>query len=360
MLDLDGLLRFMVEQRGSDLHLKVGSAPHVRIDGHLTVLDHEPVSLADTNRIAGEIIPPDRAEEIANVGEADFALSVSRLGRFRVHVFRQRGSMGMVFRRVVPGLPSFETLGLPQSVPGLAEETRGLVLVTGPAGSGRTTTLAAMIDHINQTRSVNIVTIEDPIEVLHPDKMAIVNQREVGTDTDSYANALRRVVRQDPDVIAIGEIASADTMWAALSAASTGHLVLSTMATVKVAETLERVIDFFPPYQHRQVRLTLASCLKGVVCLKLLEREDGRGRVPAVEVLTATGRVFDHIMNADATPAQLEAIMAEGEYSGMQTFDQSLYRLCRDGQVSMRDAMAAATDPEEFRISLATAGLISA
>jgi twitching motility protein PilT len=350
----------MVEHRASDLHLKVGSPPHVRVDGHIATTVFDPVVPADTNQIALAVMPKERADELGTGGETDFALSVSGLGRFRVNVFRQRGSIGLVFRRVLPGMPSFDTLGLPGIVPRLADETRGLVLVTGPTGSGRTTTLASMIDHINATRAANIVTIEDPIEVLHPDKMAIVNQRELGTDTRDYASALRRVLRQDPDVIAIGEIVDAATMEAALSAASTGHLVLSTMATTRSAETVERIVDFFPPFHHRQVRLRLASCLRGIVSQGLLERADGRGRVPGVEVLVNTNRVFDLIVDAETTPNQLAAVMTEGEYHGMQTFDQSLRHLYTNGLISLRDALAAASDARELRLSLTSTGLASA
>jgi len=360
VLDLNDLLQFMVEHRGSDLHLKVGSAPHVRVDGHLMVTSHDPVTPVDTDRIAFAILPPDRAEEFSASGEADFALSIAGLGRFRVNVFRQRGSVGLVFRRVLPGLPSFDTLGLPSVVARLAEEARGLVLVTGPTGSGRTTTLAAMVDHINETRSVSIVTIEDPVEVLHTDKMAIVNQRELGTDTKDYSTALRRVLRQDPDIVVVGEITDDETMEAVLAVASTGHLVLSTMPTTRAAETISRIVDFFPPYQHRQVRVTLAGCLRGIVSQALLERADGRGRVPAVEVVVGTNRVFDFVADSDAVPRQLETIMVDGEYYGMQTFDQSLFGLYKNGLVSLRDVLAAATDQSEFRISLTTAGLISA
>ena len=360
MLDLHVMLQYTVEHRGSDLHLKVGSSPHLRVDGHLSAMPFDPVTPADTEAIAFAILPPERAEEFARAHDADFALSVSGVGRFRVNAFRQRGSVGLVLRRVLPGMPTFDSLGLPGIVPRLAEELHGLVLVTGPAGSGRTTTLASMIDHVNETRAVNIVTIEDPIEVLHPDKMAIVNQRELGTDTRDYPDALRRVLRQDPDVIAIGEIADAATMWAALSAASTGHLVVSTLQTMRAAETIGRVVDFFPPAQHRQIRHTLASCFRGVVSQRLLERADGRGRVPAVEVATNTARVLDHILDPDALPEKLEETMAEGEYHGMQTFDQSLLGLYKNGLVSLRDVLIAATDPQEFRIALQTAGLTDA
>ena len=359
MLDLHALLQYTVEHRGSDLHVKVGSPPHVRVDGHLSPAPFDPVTPADAEGIAFAILPPDRAEEFNASCDADFALSVSGLGRFRVNVFRQRGSVGLVLRRVLPGMPSFDTLGLPGSVPRLADELSGLVLVTGPAGSGRTTTLASMVDHINETRAVNIVTIEDPIEVLHPDKLAIVNQRELGTDTRDYPSALRRVLRQDPDVIVIGEITDADTMWASLSAASTGHLVLSTMQTSRVGETITRIVDFFPPFQQRQVRQTLSTCLRGIVSQRLLERADGRGRVPAVEVAVNTARVLDHILDSDARPEKLDEVMAEGEYHGMQTFDQSLFGLYKNGLVSLRDALGSAADPSEFRIALEAAGLIA-
>src|SRR5947208_9228146 len=233
--------------------------------------------------------------------EADFAHSVSGLGRFRVNVFRQRGSVGLVFRRVLPGIPSFETLGLPSVVRRLAEEPRGMVLVTGPTGSGKTTTIAAMIDHINETKGVNVVTIEDPIEVLHADKKAIINQREIGTDTNDYATAMRRVLRQDPDAIFIGEMRDPETVWAALAAAETGHLVLSTLHTTNATETVNRIVDFFPPFQQKQVRLTLASSLRGVISQRLLERADGSGRIPATHVLVTTAPISARIVDSANT-----------------------------------------------------------
>jgi twitching motility protein PilT len=356
-LNLNELLRWTVEQRGSDLHLKVGSAPHVRVDGHLMPTPFEPVSARDTEKTAYAIMPKARADEFATGSEADFAYSVSGLGRFRVNVFRQRGSVGLVFRRVLPGTPSFESLGLPSVVRRLAEEHRGMILVTGPTGSGKTTTIAAMIDHINETRSVNMVTIEDPIEVLHTDKKAIVNQREIGTDTSDYAEAMKRVLRQDPDVIFIGEMRDPETVWAALSAAETGHLVLSTLHTTNATETVNRIVDFFPPFQQKQVRLTLASSLAGVVSQRLLERADGKGRVPATEVMVMTGRIFDRIVDPEHGQESIEDIIADGEYYGMQTFDQSLFALYKNGLVGLRDAMAAASHPHDFRIALQQAGL---
>jgi twitching motility protein PilT len=238
----------------------------------------------------------------------------------------------------------------------LAEENRGMVLVTGPTGSGKTTTVAAMMDHINETKAVNIVTIEDPIEVLHPDKKSIVNQREIGSDTDNYATAMRRVLRQDPDVIFIGEMRDPETVWAALAAAETGHLVISTLHTTNATETVNRIVDFFPPFQHKQIRLTLAASLRGVVSQRLLERADGAGRIPAVEVLVMTGRVFDRIVDPE-TSQSIEEVIAEGEYYGMQTFDQSLFGLYKNGLVALRDALAVASHPHDFRLLLQQEGL---
>ena len=359
MLDLNELLRFTVEQRGSDLHIKIGSQPHVRVDGRLSAAPFERVTPADTERMAFQILPKERADEFVETSEADFALSLPGLGRFRVNVFRQRGSVGLVFRRVLPGIPSFETLGLPSVVRRLAEEPRGLVLVTGPTGSGKTTTIAAMIDHINETKAVNVVTIEDPIEVLHADKRSLINQREIGTDTRDYAMAMKRVLRQDPDVIFIGEMRDPETVWAALAAAETGHLVLSTLHTTNAVETVNRIVDFFPPHQQKQVRLTLASSLRGVVSQRLLERADGKGRVPSVEVLVMTGRIFDRIVDPNqGLNESIDDIIADGEYYGMQTFDQSVFNLFKNGMVDLRSAMAAASNPHDFRVALQQAGLL--
>jgi twitching motility protein PilT len=257
---------------------------------------------------------------------------------------------------VLPGTPSFDALGLPPAVRRLTEEPRGLVLVTGPTGSGKTTTIAAMIDSINESQARHIVTIEDPIEVLHADKRSLVNQREIGTDTEDYATALRRVLRQDPDVIFIGEMRDPETVGAALTAANTGHLVFSTLHTVNATETVNRIVDFFPPHQQHQARLSLAGSLRGIVSQRLLERVDGKGRIPAVEVLVATGRAFDKIVSPDETH-ELEQIIAEGEYYGMQTFDQSLFGLYKNGLIGLRDALATASHPHDLRIALQQAGL---
>ena len=357
MVDLNQLLRATVERGASDLHVKVGATPFIRIDGRLEPIEVEPVSAEDTERIAFSIMPKDRADEFLSTSEADFAHGVSGLGRFRVNVFRQRGSIALVFRRVLAGTPDFESLGLPPVVQRLAEEPRGLVLVTGPTGSGKTTTLSAMVDHINSTQRKHIVTIEDPIEVLHPDKMSIVNQREVGSDTADFHSALKRVLRQDPDVILIGEMRDAETVWAALSAAETGHLVLSTLHTMNATESINRIIDFFPPFQQKQVCLTVAGALRGIVSQRLLERSDGRGRAVAVEVLVATGRVFDKFVDPEETHT-LEDVIAEGEYYGMQTFDQCLLGLAKQNLISVRDALATSSHPHDLRLALKQVGLL--
>ena len=348
MLDLDQLLREAVAREASDIHIKVGSSPILRVDGRLERSDTPPVTPAETERVAFAIMPKPRAEEFLANCEADFAYAVAGLGRFRVNVFRQRGSVGLVLRRVQSSIGSFADLGLPNVVRRLAENPRGLVLVTGPTGSGKTTTLAAMIDHINETMSRHIVTVEDPIEVLHSDKMSIVNQREVGSDTADFHAALKRVLRQDPDVILIGEMRDTATVRTALAAAETGHLVFSTLHTINATETIHRIVDFFPPHEQRQVRMGLAGSLKGVVSQRLVERRDG-GRVAAIEVLVSTGRVFDKISHAEETH-EIEEIIADGEYYGMQTFDQSLLALYERGLIELREALAASTKPHDLRL----------
>ncbi|HEY7073617.1 MAG TPA: PilT/PilU family type 4a pilus ATPase, partial [Acidimicrobiales bacterium] len=351
MADLQELLQHLVDVRGSDLHLKAGATPHVRVDGHLEATPYQPMEAPEVEAMAHELMPKPRAEEFAETGEADFAHSVPGVGRFRVNVYRQRGSVGLVIRRVIPGIPTWDQLGLPPMVERLATETRGLVVVTGPTASGKTTTVNAIVDQINQARPVHIVTIEDPIEFLHSDKQAIISQREVGTDTASYAEAMRRVARQGPDVLFVGEMVDVDTLAAALAVAETGHLVLTTMRTTTVAETVARLVDFFPPVYQHQARLSLAACLRAVIAQRLLERADGRGRIAAVEVLVNTPKVFECIADPDRQVA-LERLIAEGEYHGMQTFDQALLALFKEGLVSFRDALAVATQPEDLRFAM--------
>ena len=351
MLDLDDLLHEAVQREASDIHMKVGSPPYLRIDGNLVPTDRDITQAADTERIAFAIMPKQRSDEFLSVGEADFAYGVAGLGRFRVNVFRQRGSVGLVMRRVLPGIPSFDALGLPSAVRRLSEEARGLVLVTGPTGSGKTTTLACMIDHINETQRRHIVTIEDPIEVLHTDKLSIVNQREIGTDTESFQSAMKRAMRQDPDVILIGEMRDSETVWAAIAAAETGHLVFSTLHTISATDSINRIIDFFPPFQQRQVRMSVASSLRGIVSQRLLRAADGESRIPAMEILIATGRVFDKIVDADVTH-EIEEVISEGGFYGMQTFDQSLFDLYERGKVSRRDALGTATHTHDLRLRM--------
>jgi twitching motility protein PilT len=350
VLDLDRLLAYAVERNASDVHIKVGSPPFIRIDGRLERIDHPPVSPVETERIAFAIMPKQRAEEFLATSDADFAYSVSGLGRFRVNVMRQRGSVGLVLRRVQSDIPSFEELGLPPVVRKLAEHERGLVLVTGPTGSGKTTTLGSMIDYINETQKKHIVTVEDPIEILHSDKASIVNQREIGTDTVDFHAALKRVLRQDPDVILVGEMRDIETVKTALTAAETGHLVFSTLHTISATDSINRIIDFFPPHEQRQVRMSLGGSLRGIVSQRLVERRGG-GRIPAVEILVATGRIFDKIVNADETN-EIEQIIAEGEYYGMQTFDQSLLGIYGEGLIELREALAASTSPHDLRLMI--------
>jgi twitching motility protein PilT len=351
MLDLDGILRFAVEQGASDVHVKVGARPWLRIDGQLREGPFDTVEPAETESCAMAIMPAGRAAEFQVTSEADFMYVIAGLGRFRVSVFRQRGWVGLVLRRVLPGAPGFDALSLPRSVAAFADELDGLVLVTGLAGSGKTATLAAMVDHINSSRACHIITIEDPIEVLHADKKALVDQREVGTDTPSAQSALARSLRQDPDVIMVSQLRDATAAWAALQAAETGHLVLSSMSTVSAVDTIERLIDLFPPHQQRQARVTIASALRGVVVQRLLPRVGGHGRVPAVEVLVVNSRVAERIAEPDRL-GELEREMTNGDLYGMQTFDQSLLQVYENGLIGRDDALLHADVPSELRFAL--------
>jgi twitching motility protein PilT len=355
--DLQQALSAVVEKQGSDLHLKVPSRPLMRLQGKLIPLDGtEPLSPADTERVLREMLTAsDRLAEFARDGEIDFSYTVRGMARFRVNAFRQRGSISIACRVVPFTIRTVEELGLPDAVARLADEPRGIILVTGTTGSGKSTTLAAMVDHINRGYPRNIVTIEDPIEYLHRDQSSVVHQREVGFDTNSFAQALRRVLRQDPDVILIGEMRDEETVGTALSAAETGHLVLSTLHTIDAVETVNRIIDFFPPHHHQQVRAMLAGSLRGVVSQRLVPTVDGHGRVAACEVLTMTGRVRDMIADPDET-AKLGEVIAEGTYYGMQTFDQALLKLYREDKISMDEALKAASHPHDFKLLVASEG----
>ncbi|MBX6371245.1 MAG: type IV pilus twitching motility protein PilT [Acidothermus sp.] len=355
---VEPFLRALVEAAGSDLHCKVGSPPRIRIDGRLRKLQTRDLTAADTERMVAEVMRKDLLEHFARTNEADFAYSLPGVGRFRVNAFRSRGSAGLVFRRVSVGAIPLEELGLPPIVASLALEPRGLVLVTGPTGVGKSTTLAGMIDHINNNREVHIVTIEDPIEVLHFDKLAMINQREVRVDTEDFATALRAAMRQDPDVILVGEMRDQETVKAALSAAETGHFVLSTLHTTDAQETVNRIIDFFPPHEQKQVRLSLASSLRGVLCQRLVPRADGEGRCVAMEVCINTGRIAEAIVDPEKTD-QITDLIAEGGYYGMQTFDQHLVSLIRDGVVTLEAAMAASSNPHDLTVELRRLGLVA-
>ncbi len=354
--DIDELLNVLFQEGGSDLHMKVGTAPTFRIDGVLARLEgEEPVTDEELERALKTMMPAGRWENFLERNEADFAYTLSELGRFRINAFRQRGAITFVCRLVRVGSPSFEDLGLPPVIRQLSEEPRGLILVTGPTGSGKTTTLAAMIDHINASKPVHILTIEDPIEVLHPDREATVNQREVGVDTESFHTAMRAAMRQDPDVILVGEMRDPETVQAALAAAETGHLVLSTLHTIDATETVNRIVDFFPAFQQQQIRVALAGALRGILCQRLMPRAEG-GRVPAVEIMVNTGRTADLIVDPLRT-AGIQDLIREGEFYGMQTFDQSLLSLVLKGMVLIPDALDAASNRHDFQLNLEQAGI---
>ena len=356
MLDIDACLRHLVSAGGSDLHIKVPSPPLIRLDGDLVPIPgFDALTPYDTDAAVAHMIADDsKLEEFKNEREIDFAYAIDNTGRFRVNAFHQRGSVSIVCRSIPYKVKTIEDLGLPPVIRELAEEERGIVLVTGTTGSGKSTSLAAMIDHMNHNFSRHIVTVEDPIEFLHRDHNSIINQREVGQDTGSFKRALRRVLRQDPDVILIGEMRDEETVHTALSAAETGHLVLSTVHTVDAQETINRVIDFFPPHMHQQVRAMLAGTLKGVVSQRLVRSADG-GRVATCEILRMTGRVRDMIMDPQQTGRLTEAI-SDGAYYGMQTFDQALFAHVKSGRVHIDEALRAATSPHDFKLLLAADG----
>ncbi len=360
MFEIDAALRQLVEAGGSDLHLKAGAPPQMRVNGSLRPIEGAPeLSAEDTERVVGALLPGEghRAEFAAD-NEVDFAYAIEGLARFRVNAFRQRGHVSTVMRAIPTKIKTVDDLGLPPVVSELAEETRGIILLTGTTGSGKSTTLAAIIDHINRSRAEHIVTIEDPIEFLHQDKRSILNQREVGADTASFKRALRRVLRQDPDVILIGEMRDEETVHTALSAAETGHLVLSTLHTIDAPETVNRIVDFFPPHQQQQARAMVAGTLKGIISQRLVPTPDRRGRVAVCEILRMTGRAKDMILDPEQT-GRLREVIAEGGFYGMQTFDQALLHHVQAGRVSMDDAMRVATSPHDFKLLVAAEGRVS-
>jgi twitching motility protein PilT len=356
VFDIDNALCTLVQDGGSDLHLKVHNKPQTRVDGELREIDGSDVLCNEDTETAVRTMlkDPVKLTELAEEFEVDFSYSISGVARFRVNAFRQRGTLSVVARAIPHKIRSVAELNLPPVITELAEEERGIILLTGTTGSGKSTTLAAMMDHINRTMSKHIVTIEDPIEFLHVDKRSIINQREVGMDTLSFKRALRRVLRQDPDVILIGEMRDEETVHTALAAAETGHLVLSTVHSVDAAETVNRIIDFFPPHMHQQVRAMIAGTLKGVISQRLVRSTDG-GRVATCEILRMTGRVKDMIMDPQQT-GRLTEVVSEGAYYGMQTFDQALFDHVKAGRVDIEQAMKAATSPHDFKLLLAADG----
>ncbi|MGE5815978.1 MAG: type IV pilus twitching motility protein PilT [Acidobacteriota bacterium] len=352
-MDLVELLTSAVRAGASDLHLKVGSYPMMRVSGSLLPISTlARVEQADTAALAASMLAPEQREKFERLREIDLAYSQSGLGRFRVNIFQQRGSIGIVMRVIPTKVPTIDELNLPPVLKKIADEERGLVLVTGTTGSGKSTTLAAMIDHINRTTACHVMTVEDPIEYLHRDNLSMINQREVLVDTPSFAHALRSALRQDPDVILVGEMRDFETIETALAAAETGHLVFSTLHTVDATETINRIIAVFPPHQQRQVRLQLASVLRAAISQRLLPRADGLGRVPGVEVLIGTPFIRDCIIDKDKTNQIPGAIAAGTSQYGMQTFDQSIFGLYEHGLVSLEEALRWASNVDEFKLRI--------
>ncbi len=352
-MEINDLLKEAVTAGASDLHLKVGSPPVFRRNGALEFREGaSAISKEEAVRLAFSVMTPAQRELFKKEADLDFAYSVSGLGRFRCNAFLQRGTLGMVFRVIPTRIPGLDELTLPPILKKLALEERGLVLVTGTTGSGKSTTLAAMIDHINSNKRVNITTIEDPVEYTHKDKKSLLNQREVGADTRSFSKALRSAMRQDPDVILVGEMRDFDTIQTALMAAETGHLVLSTLHTLDASETINRVISFFPPYHQNQVRLQLATILKGIVSLRLLPKTDGKGRVPAVEVLIATSTIKDCIIDPGKSGLLHDFIEQGKVHYGMQTFDQSILELFEAGLISYEEALKQASNPDDLDLKV--------
>lgn len=352
-MDVNELLKTAHSKGASDLHLKVGSCPILRINGELSVMpDENRLSQEDTLKIAFSVMSPGQREVFKKKNDIDLAYSVPGLGRFRCNIFIQRGTIGLVFRVIPMRIPTIEELLLPDVIKKISQEPRGLILVTGTTGSGKSTTLAAIIDNINANRTDHIITIEDPIEYLHRDKRSIVNQREIGNDTESFSKALRASLRQDPDVILVGEMRDFETIQTALTAAETGHLVLSTLHTIDATETINRIISVFPPYQHKQVRIQLASVLKAIISMRLVPRMDGNGRVPAVEVLIATATIKDCILDPDKTKIIPDVIAQGALHYGMQTFDQSIFNLYKSNLISYEEAIRRATNPDDFALKV--------
>ena len=351
---IDDLLRAATHFGASDLHCKAGSQPFMRVGGELRAVANSPrLTQEDTLDMAFSMMSNRQKQRFKEVSEADIAYGVSGLGRFRANIFQQRGTVGMVLRVIPDKVRSITELGLPPVIERVAEEQRGLVLVTGTTGSGKSTTLAAMIDHINATRGGHIITIEDPIEFLHRDRKCFVTQREVDVDTRSFAEALRGALRQDPDVILVGEMRDHETIETALTAAETGHLVLSTLHTLDATETIRRIVSSFPPHLQKSVRIQLAGIVRAVISMRLVRSAEGAGRVPAAEVMISTGLIRDYIINEEKTSLIRDAIASGTSQYGMQTFDQSLFTLHQSGLITLEEALRGSSNPDEFRLRVA-------
>jgi twitching motility protein PilT len=355
--DLVDALERIVSLGASDLHLKVGNRPLIRIHGRLAPLDPGAPALTrvDTENALHNLIPSARITEFERNNELDFAYSAMGLGRFRVNAYRQRGTIALVLRTVTGSVPTIAHLGLPDAVRKLAEAERGIVLVTGTTGSGKSTTVASMLEHINETMCKHVVTIEDPIEYLFRDDVSSIDQREVGADTASFGTALRQVMRQDPDVIFVGEMRDAETVRTALTAAETGHLVMSTLHTGDAPETINRIMDFFEPREQLKLRSMLAGTLKGIISQRLVPSVEDGARLAVTEILTMTGRVHDIILNPERT-SELAQVISEGEYYGMHTFDQALYAAMRDGRITDATGMLYATHAQDLKLLVAAEG----
>ena len=349
-MNLKQMLVEMLNRKASDLHIRVGIRPHLRVNGTLEQIATDPITIETMEQVVGQILNEKQFERFQRKNEMDLALSVAKLGRFRINLFRQRGTTGIAIRAVSTVVPSFEELNLPKTIKGLASERRGLIIVTGTTGSGKSTTLAAIIEEINATSSMNIMTVEDPIEYIYRDKKAIISQREVGGDTESFATALRHAFRQDPDAIMIGEVRDLETMSIALTAADTGHLVLTTLHTLNVVETITRIISFFPPHQHQQIRTQLSYLLKGVISLRLVPFKDKPGRIPACEVMLLSPTIGRLIR--EGKTLEINQFLEEGGVFGMQSFAQSLAKLVQQGLVSEEEAINFSDNREEFILAL--------
>ena len=352
-MHINDVLKVATERKASDVHLKVGAHPLIRVDGVLVpMVEFKRLMQEDTIAMGFSMMSSQQKEKFKQFLEIDIAYSVPGLGRFRCNIFQQRSSVGLVLRLIPARILTIRDLLLPPVLEKVALEERGLVLVTGTTGSGKSTSLAAMIDHINANRNTHVVTIEDPIEFLHRDKKSIINQREVDVDTRSFSVALRSALRQDPDVVLVGEMRDYETIETALLAAETGHLVLSTLHTVDATETINRIISVFPPHQQKQIRIQLAAVLRSIISMRLLPRADGLGRVPAVEVLIATAYIRDCIEQKEKTKLIRDAVRDGTSQYGMQTFDQSLYGLYKSGLVTLEEAIRRASNPDEFRLRI--------